>query len=62
MTAPLDLDTLELLADIQDDLRNQIARRQLRMETIDADTPIDDLIEARRGFKRMCAYLTWRSP
>jgi len=62
MTAPLDLDTLELLADIQEDLRNQIARRRLRTETIDADTPIDDLVGAGEEFKRMVAVLTWRSP
>ena len=55
-----DTDTLEILADIYDDLRRGIARRRLRMETIDADMPIDDLIEAVEEFKRMCVVLTWR--
>ena len=82
MTAPLDIDaidlvaqlnaardqldrntdTLSLLADIQDDLRYRIRYRQLRMEAIDADTPIDDLVEEIAEFKRICAYLAWRSP
>jgi hypothetical protein len=62
MSAPLDIDTLELLADIQVDLRDQIARRQLKMELLDADTPIDDLVEAVDEFKRMCAALSWRAP
>lgn len=82
MTAPLDIDaidlvaqlnaardqldrnpyTLSLLADIRDDLLYRIRYRQLRMEAIDADTPIDDLVEEIAEFKRICAYLAWRSP
>jgi hypothetical protein len=82
MTAPLDIDaidlvaqlnaardqldrntdTLSLLADIRDDLLYRIRYRQLRMEAIDADTPIDDLVEEIVEFKRICAYLAWRSP
>ena len=54
-------DTLEILTDIYEDLRRGIARRQLRMEAIGANVPIDDLIEAVAEFKRMRAYLTWRS-
>ena len=57
----IDLDTLVLLADIKDDLRYRIAYRQLRMEVIDANMPIDDLVEEVAEFKRMCAYLTWRA-
>ena len=56
----IDLDTLEILANIQADLRSGIARRQLRMELIDANVPIDDLIEAVEEFKRMCAVVSWR--
>ena len=55
-------DTLSLIADIRGDLRYRIRCRQLRVEAIDANTPIDDLIEAVEEFKRMCAVLSWRSP
>jgi phage tail sheath gpL-like len=44
MSAPLDIETLEILADIKADLRSRIARRRLRMELLDADTEVDDLI------------------
>jgi hypothetical protein len=53
-------DTLEILADIKDDLRSGIARQRLRMELIDANVPIDDLIDAVEEFKRMCAVVSWR--
>ena len=59
-TKLIDLDTLELLADIKDDLRYRIAYRQLRMELVDANTSIDDLVKEVDEFKRMCAALTWR--
>ena len=58
----IDLDTLEILANIQADLRSGIARRLLRMELIDCYTPFDDLVDAVEEFKRMVEILSWRSP
>jgi hypothetical protein len=55
-------DTLELIAAIKEDLRRNIRWRQLKMEALDANVDISDLLEAVEDFKRIVAYLTWRSP